>query len=83
MNRRGLGEDLLCGALFTEWSFLLLYFLQGWVGYDLASRQRVERGAWGEFHHVDGGPGLLFLMVASEHSASDESPSESPNCKGF
>lgn len=33
-------------------------------------------------YHVEGGP-LLFLMVASEHSASEESQSESPNCRGF
>lgn len=36
----------------------------------------------GGFHQEEGGP-LLFLMVASEHSASDESQSESPNCSGF
>lgn len=35
------------------------------------------------FHHEEGAPTLLFLMVASEHSASDESQSESPNCRGF
>lgn len=34
------------------------------------------------FHHEEGGP-TLFLMVASEHSASEESQSESPNCSGF
>lgn len=38
---------------------------------------------WGGFHHEEGAPTLLFLMVASEHSASDESQSESPNCSGF
>lgn len=38
---------------------------------------------WDGFHHEEGAPTLLFLMVASEHSASDESQSESPNCSGF
>lgn len=33
----------------------------------------------GAFHHEEGAPTLLFLMVASEHSASEESQSESPN----
>lgn len=37
----------------------------------------------GDFHHEEGAPTLLFLMVASEHSASEESQSESPNCSGF
>lgn len=36
-----------------------------------------------DFHHEEGAPTLLFLMVASEHSASEESQSESPNCSGF
>lgn len=44
-------------------------------------KNRIE--PWGGFHHEDGAPTLLFLMVASEHSASDESQSESPNCSGF
>lgn len=35
------------------------------------------------FHHEEGAPILLFLMVASEHSASDVSQSESLNCSGF
>lgn len=34
-------------------------------------------------HHEEGAPALLFLMVASEHSASEESQSESPNCSGL
>lgn len=38
---------------------------------------------WDGFHHEEGAPTLLFLMVASEHSASDESQSESPNWSGF
>lgn len=38
---------------------------------------------WGGFHHEEGAPTLLFLMVASEHSASDVSQSESPNWSGF
>jgi len=37
----------------------------------------------GGFHREEGAPALLFLMVASEHSASDVSQSESPNCSGF
>ncbi len=47
-----------------------------------ASRQK-QKQASGVFHHEEGAPTLLFLMVASEHSASDESQSESPNCRGF
>lgn len=39
--------------------------------------------SWGGFHHEEGAPTLLFLMVASEHSASDVSQSESPNWSGF
>lgn len=34
-------------------------------------------------HQDEGAQGCLFLMVASEHSASDVSPSESPKCSGF
>lgn len=36
-----------------------------------------------DFHHEEGAPTLLFLMVASEHSASEESQSESSNWSGF
>lgn len=43
------------------------------------SKRRLEESPR---YHVEGGP-LLFLMVASEHSASEESQSESPNCRGF
>lgn len=43
-------------------------------------RTNYQRGG---FHHEEGAPTLLFLMVASEHSASEESQSESPNCSGF
>lgn len=49
----------------------------------VASRQK-QNWALGEgCHHEEGAPTLLFLMVASEPSASDESQSESPNCSGF
>lgn len=45
-----------------------------------ASRQKQKASpGTGGFHHEEGAPTLLFLMVASEHSASDESQSESPN----
>lgn len=52
-----------------------------------ASRLRQKRRALRSWcntrvHQVEGGP-LLFLMVASEHSASEVSQSESPNCSGF
>lgn len=84
---RGKGEVL--GE--TAWGFaigsfvynvvlLLLYILQGRVGHD-GLQAKLEMSP--RFHHEEGAPTLLFLIVASEHSASDESQSESPNCNGF
>lgn len=61
---------------------LLLYFLQGHsVARWPPGKNRIEPWDWRGvgFHHEEGAPTLLFLMVASEHSASDESQSESPN----
>lgn len=48
------------------------------------SRRRLAESPQGgtPHYHEEGGP-LLVLMVASEHSASEESQSESPNCRGF
>lgn len=40
-------------------------------------------GVGSRAHQEEGAQGCLFLMVASEHSASDVSQSESPKCSGF
>lgn len=42
-----------------------------------------EGGTVGGAHQEEGAHGCLFLMVASEHSASEVSQSESPKCSGF
>lgn len=66
---------------------LLLCFLWSpliWVWWPPGKKNKpTDPTPCGEFHHDDGAPTLLFLMVVSEHSASDESQSESPNWSGF
>lgn len=85
-GRRGFrGEitwDFAIGSFVYNGVLLLLYFLQSRVEHDGPPG---KNGAepWGEFYHEEGAPTLLFLIVASEHSASDESQSESPNWSGF
>lgn len=84
-GRGVLGEiawGVAIGSFVYNVVLLLLCFLQSRTGHDgPPGKKRSE--PWGCFcfflHHEDGAPALLFLMVASEHSASDESQSESPN----
>lgn len=80
-RRERLHGALLWETLFTVWPSYCCSSCRGWMS-TTASRQEENR-TLGGFHHEEGAPGLLFLMVASEHSASDESPSESANCRGF
>lgn len=85
-RRRGfLGKitlDFAIGSFVYNGVLLLLCFLRSRVGHDgPPGKNRTE--PQGEFYHEEGAPTLLFLMVASEHSASDESQSESPNWSGF
>lgn len=86
---RGFWERLHGGFCYRELLFTLsssyccVFCRAEW--YKTASRQKKQNRSqpWGGFHHEEGAPTLLFLMVASEHSASDVSQSESPNWSGF
>lgn len=69
--------------LFFVVVFLLLCFLQS-TTLDIDGLQaQTDASCSGFLYQEEGAPTLLFLMVASEHSASEESQSESPNCSGF
>lgn len=69
------------GSFVYKVVLLLLYFSAGQSGTRWPPGK--NKNPEGGFHHEEGAPALLFLMVASEHSASDESQSVSPNCSGF
>lgn len=70
--------DIAIGSFVYNVCPLIAEFLQSREGHD-GLQAGMALSPWGRFHHEEGAPTLLFLIVASEHSASDESQSESPN----
>lgn len=80
---RGGGGWLLIGSFVYNFILFIAVFFCRAKWDTMASRRKTGTDSRGGSHHEEGAPTLLFLMVASEHSASDESQSESPNCSGF